>query len=96
MNWSRYAVRPVRCTIAGGADAAARDSRSSSAYAGHCARPKLDARDAGILAGFPVIGLRFRLDGNFDYRLGKIHAFEQHRRVGIAKCVAGGRVLQPG
>ena len=47
-------------------------------------------------AHFFLVALGFRLDGDFDDRIGEFYAFQDHRVVGIAQGVAGGGVLETG
>ena len=47
-------------------------------------------RDAHLV----LLGLRLRLDGDVDNRLGELHGLEDDRMVGVAQRVAGGGVLQ--
>ena len=51
---------------------------------------ELGQRDAELL----LVGLRLRLDGDLDDRLGELHLFEDHRLLQIAQRVAGAGVLQ--
>src|SRR3989440_1108462 len=53
-------------------------------------RGELRQRDAELF----LVGLRLRLDRDFDHRLREFHLFQDHRLVGIAQRVAGARFLQ--
>src|SRR4029078_3693348 len=53
-------------------------------------RGQLRQRDAELF----LVGLRLRLDRDFDHRLREFHLFEDHRLVGIAQRVTGARFLQ--
>ena len=43
-----------------------------------------------------LVGLRLRLDGELDDRIGEVHLLEDHRVVRIAQRVAGGDALEAG
>ena len=47
-------------------------------------------RDAHLV----LLGLRLRLDGDVDDRLGELHGLEDDRMISVAQRVAGRRVLQ--
>ena len=53
-------------------------------------RGELRQRDAELF----LVGLRLRLDRDFDHRLREFHLFQDHRLVGIAQRVTGARFLQ--
>jgi hypothetical protein len=48
------------------------------------------------LAHLLLVGLRLRLDGELDDRIGEVHLFQDHRIVRIAQRVAGGDALEAG